>query len=81
MSYWIDPDLYCLECWKRPKAAGRAYCTPCIRLARAVGRRMDDEPEEDPMSRLIRIEGRCRSHLAGCAVDPRSRAYELTQLD
>ena len=82
MSYWIDPSLYCSE-WSctRPKATGREYCTPCIRLARAVGRRMDDEPEEDPETRLIRVQGRCRSHLEACAVDPRSRAYELMSFD
>ena len=78
VSYWINPDLYCSEwCCTRPKAAGREYCTPCIRLARAVGRRMDDEPEEDPETTLMRVQGRCRSHLAACEVDPRSRAYAL----
>lgn len=77
MSYHIDPDLYCSErrC-KRPKETGRQYCTPCIKLARAVGRRLDDEPED--LSRMLdRVQGRYRSHLAACEVDPRSRAYSL----
>ena len=76
MSYNVNPDLYCSEgrC-KRPKETGREYCTPCIRLARAVGRRLDDEPEEDLTLALIRVQGRYRSHLAACAVDPRARAY------
>jgi hypothetical protein len=80
VSYWINPDLFCSEgrC-KRPKATGREYCTPCIKLARAVGRRMDDEPEEDLSLALDRIQGRYRSHLAACEVDPRSRAYSLMQ--
>jgi hypothetical protein len=79
VSYWINPDLYCSEgpC-TRPKATGRAYCTPCIRLARAVGRRLDDEPEDLELA-IIRVQGRYRSHLTACAVDPRSRAYALMQ--
>jgi predicted RNA polymerase sigma factor len=78
VSYRINPDLYCTEgCCKRPKATGREYCTPCIRLARAVGRRMDDEPEEDLDLALVRVQGRYRSHLEACEVDPRSRAYAL----
>ena len=78
MSYWINPDLYCSEgSCRRPKATGREYCTPCIKLARAVGRRMDDEPEEDDALTLIRVQGRYTSHLEACAVDPRSRAYAL----
>ena len=78
VSYWINPDLYCSEerC-RRPKATHREYCTPCIRLARAVGRRLDDEPEEELERVLVRVHGRYTSHLADCAVDPRSRAYEL----
>jgi predicted RNA polymerase sigma factor len=78
VSYYVNPDLYCSEgrC-KRPKATGRDYCTPCIKLARAVGRRMDDEPEEDPTEALVRVQGRYRSHLEACEVDPRSRAYSL----
>lgn len=78
MSYWIDPFLYCSE-WSctRPKETGREYCTPCIKLARAVGRRLDDEPEEDRELTLIKVQGRYRSHLAACEVDPRSRAYAL----
>ena len=77
MSYKINPDLYCSEgrC-KRPKATDRQYCTPCIKLARAVGRRLDDEPE-DLTPALVKVQGRYRSHLADCAVDPRSRAYAL----
>ena len=51
--------------------------TPCIKLARAVGRRLPDEPEEDHDLMLVRVQGRYRSHLAACAVDPRSRAYAL----
>jgi hypothetical protein len=42
-----------------------------------VGRRLDDEPEEDPALALIRIQGRVTYHLAECEVDPRSRAYAL----
>lgn len=44
MPVRIDPSLICQtpEC-KRPRETGRAYCTPCIRLARAVGRHLDDE--------------------------------------
>jgi hypothetical protein len=61
----------------RPKATGREYCTPCIKLARAVGRRLPDEPEEDFSMMLDRVQGRYRSHLEACAVDPRSRAYSL----
>jgi predicted RNA polymerase sigma factor len=78
VSYKIIPDLYCSEgrC-KRPKETGREYCTPHIKLARAVGRRLDDEPEEDLTLALVRVQGRYRSHLAACAVDPRSRAYSL----
>ncbi|HWF50703.1 MAG TPA: hypothetical protein VG294_08690 [Solirubrobacteraceae bacterium] len=77
MSYSIDPVLYCSETrCKRPKETGREYCTPCIKLARAVGRRLDDEPE-DLSGAINRIQGRYRSHLAACAVDPRSRAYPL----
>jgi|HubBroStandDraft_2_1064218.scaffolds.fasta_scaffold3071981_1 hypothetical protein len=77
MSYWINPELYCSE-WRcmRPKATGRDYCTPCIRLARAVGRRLDDDPE-DPDMAIIRVQGRYTSHLADCVVDPRQRAYTL----
>jgi hypothetical protein len=80
VSYRIDPDLYCSE-WrcKRPKATGREYCTACIRLARAVGRRLDDEPEDDLTMALIKVQGRYCSHLAECAIDPRSRAYTLMQ--
>lgn len=80
MSYWINPDLYCSE-WPctRPKATGREYCTPHIQLAKAVGRRLDDEPPEDPRLTLILVQGRYTSHLEGCAVDPRSRAYSLGQ--
>jgi hypothetical protein len=80
VSYQINPDLYCSEgrC-KRPKETGREYCTPHIKLAKAVGRRLDDEPPEDPMTTLVRVQGRVRSHLAACAVDPRSRAYSLMQ--
>ena len=80
MSYWVNPDLYCSE-WrcKRPKETGREYCTPCIKLARAVGRRMDDEPEEDHALTLVRVQGRYTSHLEACEVDPRSRAYALMQ--
>lgn len=80
MSYKINPDLYCSEgrC-KRPKATHREYCTPCIRLARAVGRRLDDEPEEDLELLLVKTQGRYTSHLAECAVDPRTRAYALMQ--
>jgi hypothetical protein len=79
VSYKINPDLYCSEgrC-KRPKASGREYCTPCIKLARAVGRRLADEPEEDLELTLVRVQGRYTSHLAACAVDPRSRAYSLS---
>lgn len=81
MSYWINPHLYCSEgCCKRPKAAGRDYCTPCIKLARAVGRRLDDEPEEDLTRTLARVQGRYTSHLAACAVDPRSRAYSQSSV-
>jgi hypothetical protein len=78
VSYKIDPDLYCSEgrC-KRPKATHRQYCTPCIRLARAVGRRLDDEPEEDLELLLVKVQGRYTAHLAECEVDPRSRAYAL----
>jgi hypothetical protein len=78
VSYKIDPDLYCSEggC-KRPRAAGRDYCTPCIKLARAVGRRLDDEEPEDLALSLLKVQGRYTSHLAACAVDPRSRAYSL----
>lgn len=78
MSYWINPHLYCSDGWcRRPKETGREYCTPCIKLARAVGRRMDDEPEDDLELALVRVQGRYRSHLAACEVDPRSRAYAL----
>ena len=78
MSYRVNPDLYCTEgrCM-RPKDTGREYCTPHIKLARAVGRRLDDEPEEDPRLTVVRVQGRYTSHLAACAVDPRSRAYSL----
>ena len=78
MSYWINPHLYCSDGWcRRPKETGREYCTPCIKLARAVGRRMDDAPEDDLELALVRVQGRYRSHLAACEVDPRSRAYAL----
>jgi predicted RNA polymerase sigma factor len=81
VSYWINPDLYCSEgCCRRPKASGREYCTACIRLARAVGRRLPDEPEDLSLA-LILVQGRYRSHLADCAVDPRSRAYGLMQAE
>jgi predicted RNA polymerase sigma factor len=74
----INPDLYCSESrCRRPKETGRDYCTPCIKLARAVGRYLDDEPEEDRERALVRVQGRYRSHLEACAVDPRSRAYSL----
>jgi hypothetical protein len=80
VSYWINPDLYCSESrCKRPKETSREYCTPCIKLARAVGRRLDDEPEEDLALTLVKVQGRYTSHLAACAVDPRSRAYSLMQ--
>jgi hypothetical protein len=80
VSYNIDPYLYCSE-WRcrRPKETGRAYCTPHIKLAKAVGRRLDDEPEEDLELTLVKVQGRYTSHLAACAVDPRSRAYDLMQ--
>lgn len=78
LSYRIDPFLYCTE-WpcRRPKETGREYCTPHIKLAKAVGRRLDDEPEDDPALALVKVQGRYTSHLADCAVDPRSRAYNL----
>jgi hypothetical protein len=80
LSYRIDPDLYCSEeVCKRPKASGRAYCTPCIKLARAVGRSLDDEPE-DLVPALVKVQGRYRSHLAACPVDPRSRAYAILSM-
>lgn len=49
MSARIDPRLYCAtpDC-RRPRETGRSYCTPCIRLARAVGRQLDDEPSFSP---------------------------------
>jgi hypothetical protein len=79
VSYWINPHLYCSDGWcRRPKETGREYCTPCIKLARAVGRRLDDEPEDLTLD-LVKVQGRYRSHLAACAVDPRSRAYSLMQ--
>ncbi len=79
MSYKINPYLYCSEgrC-KRPKETGREYCTPHIKLARAVGRRLPDEPEEDLTLTLLKVQGRYTSHLAACAVDPRSRAYTVS---
>jgi hypothetical protein len=80
VSYTVNPDLYCSDgrC-KRPKETGREYCTPHIKLAKAVGRRLDDEPPEDPTLALVRVQGRYTSHLAACAVDPRARAYGLMQ--
>jgi hypothetical protein len=75
VSYWINPELFCSEwCCTRPKATGREYCTPCIRLARAVGRHLDDEPIDLAVDPDV-VHGRYRSHLADCVVDPRSRAY------
>jgi hypothetical protein len=77
----VNPDLYCSETrCRRPKETGREYCTPCIKLARAVGRRLDDEPEEDLEHLLNRVQGRYRSHLEACAVDPRSRANALMSM-
>ena len=47
----INPALVCEspDC-KRPKATGRSYCTPCIRLARAVGGHLDDEDGCTPVA-------------------------------
>jgi hypothetical protein len=63
LSYKVNPDLYCSDkgC-TRPKETGRQYCTPSIKLAKAVGRYLDDDPAE-PMSAVDKLQGRYRWHL------------------
>ena len=79
VSVRIDPSLYCEtpDC-RRPKETGRSYCTPCIRLARAVGRHLDDEDGCPAASLQV-----CAGSITAETLDswPVLSEYEMDRLD
>lgn len=71
----INPAGYCeSEGCKYPKETGRDYCTRCIRLARAVARRLDDPrdvlagldfvPDVSALPRFVEVLSGDRSQLS-----------------
>lgn len=76
MSYSIDPDRYCsAEGCTRPKATGETVCSPCSRLARAVGAQGGSTDDSGPATGLRDLPPDSQASLPAGPDLPRCVAY------